>query len=442
MRVLRERGPLASMELQQLTGKSQPTVSRWMAALGPRGVVALGAGRATRYGLSEPILGVRLGRQPVWRHTEQGGVGEQWGTLTLLAEGYVHVEAQGRQWVTQNVLPWFLAPLRLEGFLGRLWARSTHLSGVLGDDPQRWTVQQQLYAAIAQVRRAPGAFTLGDPEGGPAATPVPFEDGPRATHYDEIAADVARSISNGSSAAGEQPKFLVDQRPNPGDKGTAWESLIVKFSPPRQQPFGRVWHDLLHAEALAQQVLSESAEPAAPTRIVESQTRTYLESVRFDRVGQHGRRHAVPLWAIHDAFVGGSRHNWVETCAALAAQKRLGRDDVQRVRRWFAFGELIGNRDMHFGNLSLWADDPAAERFALAPCYDMLPMNYKPDAHDGPMDYLPLPLSRSPVPTSAWWEAVELAERFWDSVAKQARCSADFRSVAALNAQRVRDLRE
>ena len=51
-------------------------------------------------------------------------------------------------------------------------------------------------------------------------------------------------------------------------------------------------------------------------------------------------------------------------------QRRASAGDAQRVRLLHAFGRLIGNSDMHFGNLSLWTEEPASGRFSLAPCSD------------------------------------------------------------------------
>ena len=365
--LLTQRGLATSSELQKLTGKSQPTVSRALAALTTQGVVPLGRGRATRYGLSKPILGSLLGQQPIGLHDLHGGI-QRWGTLTWLAGNQLHVQTKGMEWLLKDRLPWFLAPLRLEGFLGRLQARTTHLGARVGDDPLRWSVEQQLYAAIAQVHDAPGAMTLGDPEGGSAADPVPTDDPERARRYDEIAANVAEYLPAGSSAAGEQPKFLVTRKVAGDGQHADWERLIVKFAPPRGTPFGERWHDLLHAEAIALRTLGEAGEPVAMARVLSSDRRTYLESVRFDRIGRHGRRHVVPLWAVQEAFVNGpTGHRWTHTCDELERQRRLSAEDAHHVRLWRLFGELIGNNDMHAGNLSLWADDPASGRFSLAP---------------------------------------------------------------------------
>src|SRR5204862_4123939 len=122
---------------------------------------------------------------------------------------------------------------------------------------------------------APGAIVLGEPSGRAVHQPVPIEAGQAGAALDALALDVARTLPAGSSAGGEQPKFLA-----PMGSG---EHIIVKFTPPRGSPFGERWHDLLHAEALAAEVLAEHGVPVAAGRIVESATRSYLLSPRFDR---------------------------------------------------------------------------------------------------------------------------------------------------------------
>lgn len=426
------RGPLSSAELQAVVGRSQPTLSRALRRLGGA-VAAFGQGRSTRYGRLAPILGLPA-RQPLW-WTDAAGRSTRWGTLSLLGGERVLVEAaSGRQWLAERGLPWFLAPLRPQGFLGRLWARSPALQH-LGDDPERWSVEQQLFAVLSRVHDAPGAFTLGELLGEPRPD-APVETPARAAHHDVLAADVARGLPAHSSAGGEQPKFLTAVTSPTDARDVAW--LIVKFSPPRGTPHGERWHDLLHAEALALAVLAEAGEPVARCRAIESATRTHLESLRFDRLGRAGRRHVVGLDAVHEAFVGGPRQHWAASADALAAQRRLSADDAARVRRWRAFGRLIGNTDMHFGNLGLWVDDPASGRFALAPCYDMLPMAYRPDAHRDDFGLTPLPDAQPTLPDAAVWpQACALARVFWQRVAAHPRCSAPFRAVAAENARRI-----
>jgi HipA-like C-terminal domain len=412
---LTQRGWAGSGELQVALGKSQATVSRVLAALAPR-LLVLGAGRRTRYALPQPIGG-RPAQQPLhWVH-EDGRI-EHWGTLSFIAGGRVHVAAQGVDLHGTGALPWLLAPLRGEGFIGRLQAQRLAPLG-LDRDPARWSLEHQLLAAL-HGGDAPGALVLGEPSFAPAAPEVDF---------DTLAHDVAALLPAGSSAGGEQAKFLT--------RGTHdGAPILVKFSPPRGTPFGERWHDLLHAEALALEVLAAHGVPVAEARVQQTARRTYLVSTRFDRIGAAGRRHAVPLWAAHEAFVAGPRQHWAATCDALAAQRRLPAEAAAQARALLHFGRLIGNTDMHFGNLSLFvtpADAPRG-RFTLAPVYDMLPMRWRPDPATGALDLAPF----TPEPIDLQSMARPVAAAFWERAVSQAALSAGFRALAREMRARVR----
>ena len=420
---LRARGLLSSGQLQVATGKSQPTLSRAIQALGPR-LVILGQGKATRYGLPQAVRGL-VAQQPLW-WTGTDGTRQRWGTATLLEGQRLHVSAPGINVVTEGTLPWFMAPLRAQGFLGREWAQRLGFAA----NPDTWSLEEVLAAALA-IDDAPGALALGEPMG-EWIPDTPTELPGLVQAYDALAADVHARLPAGSSAGGEQAKFLTAL-----DSG---ERVLVKFSPPRGTPFGERWHDLLHLEALALSVLAAHGIAVAATRIVKSRTRTYLESTRFDRIGPQalGRRHAVALDAVHAAFVQGPRQHWAATCDALAQQRRLSEADASSVRTCMNFGWLIGNTDMHFGNLSLWADDPAKPVFELAPLYDMLPMRWRPDAFHGLPDYAPFDAPHKLPGTAQAEQALALAQQFWKQAAAHAPLSKTLRAVARDMAKRLR----
>jgi hypothetical protein len=400
-------------------------VSRALRALAPR-VAVLGRQRSARYALAQPLRGL-AGQQPLtWTDTQ--GRRHDWGTLTHLGAGRLHVQAPGVDWSGEGRLPWFLAPLRLQGFLGRLWARSPAAAG-LDPNPERWRIDELLAVLLQQVHDLPGAIGLGEPVARPT-DPAPVEPRSRLAFFDTLAADVARTLPAGSSAGGEQAKFLVSD----AGSGGHW---LVKFTPPRGTPFGERWHDLLSGEALALAVLAEHGVPVARAELLASAQRSYLASPRFDRVGATGRRHVVPLDAVHEAFVHGPRRDWAATCAALAHQRRLPRDAGPQARALLQFGRLIGNTDMHFGNLSVVvgsAADLARGRFTLAPVYDMLPMRWRPDTASGELTLLPF----TPEPADLDSSARPLARLFWQRLAAESSVGKPFRALAATMAQRLR----
>lgn len=358
--------------------------------------------------------------------TDEGGCVRQFGLLIFLAGDRVHVESDFVQAPASKSLPWFLAPLRAHGFLGRLHARRLEGSG-LGGDPDQWGLESALFAAL-HLHDAPGAIGIGDSVKHQMLSHVFAEEDDLPATLDHLAKDVASTLPAGSSAGGEQPKFLATL--------DAEQHVIVKFTPPRGTLFGERWHDLLHAECLALEVLKRHGVEVASSRVIESQTRTYLVSDRFDRVGPLGRRHAVYIGHAHEAFVPDRYSNWAATASALARQGRLSTLDAERAAALLAFGRLVGNTDMHSGYLGLMValEDIGRGRFTLAPVYDMLPMRWRPDAAlGGAPDYTPF----EPDKASASSPAAGLAREFWVELEAHPRVSAALKAVASEMSKRI-----
>ncbi len=411
--------------IERATRLSRATVNRTLAELGTE-VVKLGRARATRYALAEPLFGLDA-HQPV-RLIKEDGSSVEWGTIHRITGNHLALEAGKSVWSSATI-PWPLAPIRRQGFLGRLAAERVELKAVLGVDVDRWPAAGHVYAAAVQGADLPGALVVGSPV---AAKPLDARAGgvkARASLYEEAIANL-QGFAPGSSAGGDQPK-LTATAPQ-GD-------VIVKYSPPKKTPFGIRWNDLLRAEAAALETLAEAGETVAAAEILPGTARTFLESTRFDRIGANGRRHVIALGDIHDAFLKTPRQHWADTCQQLVAQGRLPPEDLQRARRWRAFGRLIANTDMHFGNLSLFVSDFTRGTFTLAPCYDMLPMQYRPGLHRedlGPTPFTP------PEPAAeergVWDEATRRATTFWKRTGKDPHVSAEWKAVAAENARRTR----
>jgi hypothetical protein len=174
--------------------------------------------------------------------------------------------------------------------------------------------------------------------------------------------------------------------------------------------------------------------PVADTRVMTTARRTVLLSRRFDRVGRHGRRHVVPLWAAHEAFVPGPKRDWASTCSVLEARRRLPAGSAAHALALLQFGRLIGNTDMHFGNLGLWVDREQlfAGRFRLAPLYDMLPMRWRPDVSSGELGLLPFEPDAADLASGAR----SLAAEYWRRVAASPPISRGFRKLAGEQARR------
>jgi hypothetical protein len=210
--------------------------------------------------------------------------------------------------------------------------------------------------------------------------------------------------------------------------------VLVKFSPLAKDPLGERWSDLLIAEHLASEALEDVGVKAAATELVFCGNRTFVESTRFDRTGERGRIGTVTLSALVDHHCG-RRDDWTSAAARLKAMRVISGASADAVRRAEVFGQLIGNTDMHFGNLSFFLSFQGA--LSLAPVYDMLPMMYAPVGGER----LPKTGLEPPLPSGGnldiWPTMAERAERYWRELAEHQQISSGFASLAARNATAI-----
>ena len=412
---------------------SASTITRYAKAAGAA-IIVLGAGQHTRY--ARPMFAYGDVAQWPLYWIDEAGTATQFALASLTQPGVVSVYGAGLNLRSETDLTWALTPLNLRGFLGR--EQRVRLGAVAASwdsQTERWSVSQRVFAAQSAVLDHAGAMVFGD-----AALATANAEAQRKGFaddierllpaYERLASEATAGRVTGSSADGEQPKFST----RIADSEGVVRDVLVKFSPPRDTPFGERWNDLLRAEAHAANVLAENGFLVPKTRLIANERRTFLESARIDRVGAHGRRHLLPLGAVHAAFVAGAPQNWPNTVARLIAQRRLPATALSITQTLFAFGQLIGNTDMHFGNLGVIADSPrslARGQFTLAPVYDMLPMRFAPGAHDEFGYTAFVPNLSAATPDAVRVEAQRLAKVFWQRCAEDAGASAAWRVFAA-----------
>ncbi|MDQ2822853.1 MAG: HipA domain-containing protein [Pseudomonadota bacterium] len=257
----------------------------------------------------------------------------------------------------------------------------------------------------------------------------------RAERYPDMARHAMQGEPPGSSAGGEQPKFTAIVARD--DDAQTIEHVIVKFSPQVDAASGRRWGDLLICEHLALETLASYQIAAAKTTILDAGGRVFLEVVRFDRVGLHGRLPMATFSAL-DGDLGMLDQSWTAVAQELARLGQLSAADVQTVEILDLFGALIGNTDKHHGNIALaWTLE---ERHTLLAAYDMLPMLYRPNAHGEivPRDWMPdvgarLALQHLP-------RCCQMAQDFWRRVLADGRISQDFKHTVA--ARHLRTLQQ
>lgn len=446
--LIRARGPVSATELAAALRVNRTTIARALPDFGDE-LVTLGATRSTRYLLRRGIRSIGS-RWPVYRIDEIGRARE-WAELEALHERAWRIAWAGNppEWAELFTegnglwcgFPFFLGDSRPQGFLGRAIAGRISRVLQLPDDPRQWSDEDILVYLQAAGEDLPGNGVVGDDclrralarsanlPGGAAIPEAEWE-----AHYAMQAVQIAQSLP-GSSAGGEQPKFLVTLR----DAGGGFRPVLVKFSAPMDQATGQRWADLLLCEFHAHQVLAGAGVANGGARLLDAGGRRFLEIQRFDRNGPGGRRGVVSLEALASSLLGSLSRNWIEAAAELHGRGLIDAGSLATIRRLQAFGELIGNSDMHFGNLAFFLTDSLPLRVTSA--YDMLPMLWSPGSQGEIIGRTFAPAPPLPAMTDAWREAAVWAEDFWTRVAGDGRLSPDFAGLAGGALDLVRRLR-
>ena len=170
------------------------------------------------------------------------------------------------------------------------------------------------------------------------------------------------------------------------------------------------WRDLLLAEHLALQTLRDAGIPAAETRVIDHGLQRFLQVRRFDRIGERGRRGVFSLAALDAEFVGAGTGGWHLIADRLASSGTITREAAEGATLLYAFGTLIGNTDMHTGNISFVSEH--GRPYSLAPAYDMLPMTFSPRSGGGLLNVIPAVTLHEGIDSTVWRHAVYLAEAF------------------------------
>lgn len=433
-------GPQPAKALYEMLGISQPTLSRLTAQLG-LSILRFGKARQTQYALRR-----KFGAHdafPLYRVSASGML-EQWGQLhPIMPDGYL-VEAlatpqNDARMEFHRGLPWFLQDMRPQGFLGRSFARFHGPLLGLPTDPNRWSDDQTLLALSNNGDDMPGNLLIGEESAATFQTDalftrddearLPIPDDARLQAYPRLAERALSGEVVGSSAGGEQPKFNCEVL---RDGQTA--HVMVKFSAPQDNEATRRWRSLLICEHLAFQILGETL-PASQSELlgadVNGVSQLFLEVPRFDRLGHRGRVGVISLKALDDEFAGLAT-DWSRIAAALVQSGILSETVYHQVQQLHSFGALIGNSDMHPGNLSFFVDDVTRANpvYTLAPVYDMLPMSLAPRPSGQIPDALPTPRIGVNPPLEIWKEMLPLAIRYWQQVAAHPGVADDVREMA------------
>ena len=443
----RRKGALTTMELATALNASQPTVSRALARFKGRRIHRIGNARSTRYAISRNIP----------------ALGSDWPLYEIDSDGKSHLighlhALEAKQWLLEqdspwNTLrgeefpdglypdfPWFLDDLRPRGFIGRAFARKHGKLLGLSTDPRDWMADDILSSLIRYGKNLQGSFIIGEEmlsafQSSMLRKQDMLTPASRSKAYPSLADAMIAGEWPGSSAAGEQPKFTTCI-----NDGGSIRHVIVKFNGNRGRAEDKRWSDLLVAEHLAASILSEGGIASAKTQLIEAGGRNFLESTRFDRTGALGRTGLVSLAAIDAAFFGKPDTPWTAAADRLRNAGWLSSENSDKLSLLWWFGTLIGNTDMHYGNISLFLNKNRP--LELAPSYDMLPMLYRPGI-EGRLPDQPLsPIPPPPESIATWSRANVLATAFWSRLSKSSAVTTAFRRIAGKNLSTISQYRK
>lgn len=436
--MLRSQLSLSAPELTARLGISQPTLARRIAS--DASIVRLGKARASRYALAQDVRNMgsswplyrvdadaqleRVGVLHALAYQQQGMAFTMERDVPALRVGEFAV---GKDAVYPD-LPWWLDDQRPQGFLGRALAKSLPPTLPLPQNILRWQRDDILQALLSAGHDAIGNWVLGEHNAQQTLrsiqqpTPAIRRDD-RPQQFARLAEQALAGELVGSSAGGEQPKFLTRVESADGA-----QHCIVKFTERVEYPAAQRWADLLRCEHIALEVLRAHGFPAAQSESVEGGGRVFLQTTRFDRNAAGGRYGLVSLATFDAAYLGMGGAPWWQVAPRMQQLGWLSAEDAQQLSIIGWFGELIANTDMHFGNVSFYLDDQQPLR--LAPVYDMLPMLYRPGPQGEIVERsfnpaLPLPEQRDP-----YEQAEIMARQFWVRVANANAVSDSFKLLA------------
>jgi len=424
-RLLRHE-PRSAQALAAALGISQPTLSRTIRAH-PDALIAfrVSGERTPQYGLLRRLPGGLSPRQTVYRISDTGAM-TPFAQVEFLSGGATLERSPGNKTILYGGLPPYMAFSCPSGFLGRQVARAAAAEMQVPESLKDWGDEHRIAYLFSRGLNLAGNLVYGDaclqkemdfrqaPATAPADKPV---------HYLAMANQL-REAAYGSSAGGEQPKFLSLAQ----DAG----HVIVKFA--RQ---GSRMAELLPLEHLALHALAAVGVPAAKTQLLAAGDYVFLEVQRFDRAGLHGRVGMLSAGSVDDEFFG-ARDTWSEFAARCEQAGYLSAADARHIDVMAAFSELIGNGDRHFENISLLVGEDG-EYQGVAPAYDILPMRYASIGAGVDPELMPITpkLGTIGAKPEVWARAADAAERFWRAVQEDGRTnlpvSAQFRELAAKN---------
>ncbi len=408
-------------------GISQATFARLVSSMNSE-ILIMGAGRSSRYALKRELdflpPSSRFQKLPISAVLESGDI-VHLADLQAVGQRSFYVESFSAdiRSLLYSDIPYWLNDLRPSGFLGRLIPKR-HPELGYPEDIRFWNADCAIAYWTTLGWDLIGNLIIGDHayelltkyQVSPHSM---ISDSERATEYSRLAEEVMALGAAGSSAAGEQPKFLTV-------KSNSRQSVLVKFSPTGDDQVSKRRKDLLICEHLTLEILHEYEVPASRSELIITTQRVFLELERFDRVGAKGRKGFITLESLDLEFAGRGG-TWREISISLRDVKIISADLHEEILWRYYFGACIGNSDMHAGNLSFFIQ--GEKILSLAPIYDMLPMAYAPVHEEVIKPIFQTPIL-PPYDKNIWQKVIKPARMFWNRVQQDLRIGSEIRGVA------------
>lgn len=443
LQFLLERGPLLKTEILQRLAIQSEELEHWISDLKDQ-LVTFG---------SEYNLGLALKRKirdkayfPIWEISQDGNQVLRLGDLISVQPlGYVmHFwgQHQLKECIYSTGLPWWLYDIRPQGFIGRAFAHKHAEELNLPKDLKIWSDDDVLIAVSGFNEETIGNLILGNAGWSSGASALMTLEhlnastawsSDRITLYKHLAHESLGTELVGSSAGGEQPKFtIIVKKPDP-------TYVLVKFTAPDNNAATRRWGSLLQAETLASKILQDAGITSARSEFLQQDGQYFLEVERFDRVRVTGRLGLASLAALDHEFVGRNDASWSFQGIELHKQGLISLEDAKTMQKLEAFGRMIGNADMHLGNLSFFHERTTNLR--LAPTYDMLPMLFAPRASGHIPHEVPEIDLKFPPDLEHWQTMFPWAMQYWQQLAKLPQPDESFKAIALKFIERLHQLK-
>lgn len=423
-------GTASSPEIQAKLGLNQPKVSRLVKRAGNK-ILRIGQARSTQYALTRSVLG-HYKNIPVYS-IDHKGLAQHLFNLYGIGSGHCYIEHEGNTPWLNGVngngvfedLPYFTDDLQPQGFLGRQAATYFAKSFGFPETLSNWNEKQIGSYLLQEGHNLPGNLILGEQSLSRFQNSDINTISNRQIDYPARAISILTEWLAGSSTGGEHQKFLA----HTNDLG----HVIVKFSPSGNSVEAQRWKDLLISEYHALDCMRAAGKAAAKTSFYHFENRIFLESQRFDRIGNKGRSAMISLASIDNEFIG-SGGSWTQVAEKLYQQSLITEDDFHECIWNDLFGQWIGNSDRHLGNLSM---QPTITGFKLLPTYDMLPMAYAPVRGEIIERTINTPTRPMSQLDELWHSSLNIACIFWQRIIEDKDISKIFRLIAKNNLSQI-----